>query len=68
MRFEMDKQIVSLNADSLAHLSIEELEARLEMQLLVFHFAPDDKCATFGCGTHGACPSNNCGTYSCASH
>jgi hypothetical protein len=60
-----DKQIQSLNSDPLANLSIEELEERLEMQMLVFHVTPNDSCATFSCGTfNGSCPANvSCGSF-----
>jgi hypothetical protein len=60
-----DKQIQSMNGDPLANLSIEELEERLEMQMLLFHLTPDATCGSFGCGTfNGNCPVNvSCGSF-----
>jgi hypothetical protein len=62
-----DKQIQPLSKDPLANLSIEELEQRLEMQMLVFHITPD-QCGSYACGTFGACSNLSCKTYVCSNH
>jgi|HubBroStandDraft_5_1064220.scaffolds.fasta_scaffold2103277_1 hypothetical protein len=58
-----DKQIQPLSKDPLANLSIEDLEERLEMQMLVFSMVHSDwKCGTFSCGSFSTC-TVNCGTF-----
>jgi len=54
-------QIQPLSKDPLANLSIEELEQRLEMQMLVFHVAHPGNCGTNSCGSFSSCTAN-CGT------
>jgi hypothetical protein len=61
------KEVQSVSQDPLANLSIEELEQRLEMQMLVFHITPD-QCGSHTCGTNGACSNLSCKTYACSSH
>lgn len=65
MSAERDKQIQSVSADPLANLSIEELEERLEMQMLLFSVRPDLNCGTFVCGSYnGGCSIKaSCGTF-----
>lgn len=53
-------EIESLNADVLANLSVEELEQRLEMQILQMPGA----CWTCSCDGYNPCPTyNTCPTY-----
>jgi hypothetical protein len=58
---EKDKQIQPLSRDPLANLSIEELEQRLEMQMLVFQIAHPGSCGSNSCGTYSSC-IGNCGS------
>jgi hypothetical protein len=65
MSAERDKQIQSVSADPLANLSIEELEQRLEMQMLLFNVGQDSTCGSFSCGSYnGGCTVKaSCGTF-----
>jgi hypothetical protein len=51
-------EIQSLNDDVLANLSIEELEERLEMQIL--HMTEAQLCWDCGTDCHPQCTTNTC--------
>jgi hypothetical protein len=57
---DKDKQIQPLSKDPLANMSIEDLEQRLEMQMLLFHLATADQCTTFSCGSYTVGCSTKC--------
>jgi hypothetical protein len=58
-------EIQSLNDDVLANLSIEELEERLEMQIL--HLAEAQLC--YDCGTYTQCNCNaQCASHTCGTN
>jgi hypothetical protein len=57
---DRDKQIQPLSKDPLANMSIEDLEQRLEMQMLLFHLETSPDCSSFSCGTFGTQCGSKC--------
>lgn len=66
---EEDRQVESLTTNVLANLTVEELEQRLEMQLL--QMPEGDLCIVNYCGVNGcavlAC-DDKCEGYACGVH